>query len=53
MKGWLRLAVRGDVVVRSFKIAAVVGTLLALINHYDRFFAWSWDVSMVAKICMT
>ena len=53
MKGWLLLAVRGDVVVRSLKIAAVVGTLLALINHYDRIFAWSWDVSMVVKIGMT
>lgn len=53
MNSWLKMAVRRDVVLRSFKIAAVVGSLLALINHYDRIYAWSWDISVVAKVCLT
>ena len=53
MKTWLKLAVRLDVVVRSAKIAAVVGTILALINHYDRILAGTWTLVMLAKIALT
>jgi hypothetical protein len=53
MNTWLKLAVRSDVVVRSVKIAAVVGTILALINHYDRILAGSWTTTMVIKIVLT
>ena len=53
MKTWLQLAVRSDVVVRSLKIAAVVGSILALINHYDRILAGTWTLTMAAKIGLT
>ena len=53
MKTWMKLAVRRDVVVRSAKIAVVVGTILAVINHYDRILSGSWDAVMVAKIGLT
>lgn len=36
---WLALARRRDVVLRALRVAAVVGTLLLLINYGDRLFA--------------
>ena len=53
MKVWFKLAVRWDVVVRSVKIAVVVGTVLAVINHYDRILSGAWTMTMVAKIGLT
>ena len=53
MKTWLKLAIRRDVVRRSVKIALVVGTLLAVINHYDRILAGTWSIEMIAKIALT
>ena len=34
--GWLATALRRDVVTRSLRVAAVVGTLLVAINYTDR-----------------
>ena len=36
MRRWLEIAGRPDVVRRSLRVAAVVGTLLVLINYADR-----------------
>jgi hypothetical protein len=49
----LATATRREVVVRSLKVALVVGTLLALINHGDRLVASSLDWEAAAKIGLT
>lgn len=36
MSAWLALATRRDVVMRSLRVALLVGSLLALINYTDR-----------------
>ena len=36
MKDWLEAALRGDVVRRSLRVALTVGTILVLVNFYDR-----------------
>ena len=35
MIDWLRLATRRDIVIRSLRVAALVGTVLVLINQGD------------------
>ncbi len=53
MKQWLALACRIDVVRRSLKVATLVGTILALINYWDRLVPYSLDVNAWTKIAMT
>lgn len=36
MKHWISIAVRRDVVTSSLKVCAVVGTILVIINYFDR-----------------
>jgi hypothetical protein len=36
MKAWLEAALRRDVVRRSLRVSATVGTILVLVNFYDR-----------------
>ena len=36
MKRWISLAVRRDIALNSFKVCLVVGTVLVLINYFDR-----------------
>jgi hypothetical protein len=50
---WLHIAVRRDVVHRSVKVASIVGTILALINHADRLLPYSLDFAAWVKIAMT
>ncbi len=50
---WMALAARPDVVRRSARVAFVVGTLLALINHGDRLHQFDIDTEVVAKILLT
>ena len=49
--GFLHLALSTDVVSRALKVALIVGTLLALINHADAVvsgtFAWKNFVQVV------
>jgi hypothetical protein len=52
-QGWLSLAVRRDIVRRSARVAFVVGTLLALINHGDRLLQADIDASVGLKILLT
>lgn len=53
MKSWFNVALRADVVRRSLKVAATVGTILALINYWDRLFPYSLDFNAWVKIAMT
>lgn len=53
MKSWLNIALRVDVVERSLKVAAIVGTILALINYWDRLLPYSLDFNAWVKIAMT
>jgi len=53
MSGWLQIALRADVVKRSFKVASIVGTILALINYWDRLLPYSLDLDAWVKIAMT
>ncbi len=53
MKDWFNTALRADVVTRSLKVASVVGTILALINYWDRLLPYSLDFNAWVKIAMT
>ena len=50
---WLAVAGRRGVVLRSLKVALVVGTVLALINHGDSLLAGRLSMGVAAKIAMT
>ena len=50
---WLSIATTRPVVVRSTRVALVVGTLLAAINHGDSLLAGSLDGEAALKICLT
>lgn len=49
----LQLAARPDIFRRSLKVAAVVGTLLALINHGDKLVQLTVDSEALIKILLT
>ncbi len=53
MPDWIDIALRPDVLARSLRIALVVGTVLALINHGDRILSGSLDASALARIALT
>jgi hypothetical protein len=53
VRAWLAIAIRRDVVHRSFKVAGLVGTILALINYWDRFIPYSLDANAYTKIALT
>ena len=53
VSSWLRVAVRPDIVRRSLKVAVLVGTILALINHGDRMLSGSLDGEAALKIVLT
>lgn len=50
---WLRLALRGDIVRRSLRVAAVVGSLLVAINYADRLLAGSVNGFDILKMTLT
>ena len=50
---WWTTAVRPDITRRSLKVALIVGTVLALINHGDRLLALDLDREAVLKILLT
>jgi hypothetical protein len=50
---WTEVATRPDVVRRSLRVAAVVGTMLVLINHGDRLIASQLTSLDLVKIAMT
>ena len=53
MPDLIDIALRPDVLARSLRIALVVGTVLALINHGDRILSGSLDASALARIALT
>jgi hypothetical protein len=52
-ESWLAVALRRDIFARSVRIALVVGSLLALINHGERIISGSLDSAAMVKICLT
>ncbi len=51
--GWLALACQRPVVVRSLKVALVVGTLLGLINHGDAMLAGTMTARRWIQVGLT
>ena len=49
----LSIALSRPVVLAAIKVAIVVGSLLALINHYDKLADMSFQRSDLAKILLT
>ena len=50
---FLSLALSRSVVLTAIKVALVVGTLLALINHYDKLATLNFQRSDIYKILLT
>ena len=50
---FLTIALSRAVVLSAFKVALVVGTLLFLINHYDKLATLNFSRSDVFKILLT
>jgi hypothetical protein len=53
MGKWLTIASRRDVVIRSIKVAMVVGTILTMINHSDTILAFGINSQIMIKIMLT
>jgi len=53
MPDWFDITRRPDVLARSTRIALVVGTVLAFINHGDRILALSLDAGALWRIALT
>ncbi|MFK7730139.1 MAG: nitrate/nitrite transporter NrtS [Pseudomonadales bacterium] len=49
----ISIASRPDIVRRSVRVALLVGTILALINHGDRLVAGNLDLAAATKIILT
>jgi len=52
-ESWFATALHPDIVRRSLRVAVLVGTTLALINHGDRILAMTLDSEAVVKIMLT
>jgi hypothetical protein len=53
MQQWIRIAMRRDIVMRSLKVAAVVGTMLVAINQGDLLLAGQLNLAGAWKIALT
>ncbi len=53
MKNWLAIALRRDVIIRSLRIAAIVGTILVAINQGDAIVSGALTGQLMWKIPMT
>jgi hypothetical protein len=53
MKDWLTLAMEPSVRKRALKVALLVGSILAVINHGDVVFSGATTATVWIKICMT
>lgn len=51
--GFFSLAVSAGVVRRAFKVALIVGTLLALINHVDAVIAGSFTTKNFIQVLLS
>ncbi|MEP5763245.1 MAG: nitrate/nitrite transporter NrtS [Halieaceae bacterium] len=52
-ESWIKLALRRDIVLRSLRVALLVGTVLALINHGDKLLQGSLTSASLLKIVLT
>jgi hypothetical protein len=50
---WLPIAMRPDIVNRSYKIALIVGTILAILNHGDKLLLLQLAYLDIGKILLT
>ncbi|WP_375276438.1 nitrate/nitrite transporter NrtS [Alteromonas australica] len=50
---WLAIAFRASVVTRGIKIALIVGSVLALLNHGDKIFSATLSQSDLYRILVT
>ena len=53
MKYFLKHSIDRVCVVRSIKISLVVGTILALINHYEAIFSGTLSATNIFQILLT
>jgi cellobiose-specific phosphotransferase system component IIC len=53
MQVFIKHALRGHNIIRAIKVALLVGTILAIINHYDMIFTLNWDISRIIKMSIT
>jgi hypothetical protein len=53
MKGWLEVAFEASVVWRALKMMAVVGCVLAVINHGDTVLAGAMTATAWLKVALT
>jgi hypothetical protein len=53
MQTWFALATDPVTMKRSIKVALLVGTILAAINHGDAILAGDLDLTRLLKICLT
>ena len=53
MGEWLQIAMRRDIVVRSLKVAIIVGSILALINQGDALLQGNVTMAILGKILLT
>ncbi len=51
--GWVRTALRSDVVARSLKVSLAIGTILVAINQGDVLLAGRWLAEFWWKIPLT
>lgn len=52
-KSFFQIALDRSVRLRALKIALVVGSILAVINHGDRLLGLDLDSQTILKICVT
>jgi len=53
LREWLAIALQRSVRVRAFRVAALVGTLLAIINHADAIISGPLPAAAWLKIVLT
>lgn len=53
MNEWLKTALRADIVLRSLKVAAIIGTLLVAINQGDLILNGKLEAAAAWKIPLT
>ncbi len=52
-KSFISLAISPSVVIRALKVAIIVGSVLAFINHGEKILNWSFSGKDILKIIST
>ncbi|MEN8186862.1 MAG: nitrate/nitrite transporter NrtS [Bacteroidota bacterium] len=53
MRSFLKYAFQKVTIIRSVKVALIVGTILAFINHYDAIFTGTLTTTNIFQILLT